>query len=231
MIDYHAACRYGDDMDGGNHIQWIRNFKLNSSIIQLVHVNMSADKIEQYILNSFDFSICKNIYSVENGVGKLVVTDINGILTKSFNFAYAGNIFGSLNRMKKYSARGFKIAFNKRKTINNILAIQNDESEYFLKRVTKDISQHNQQKFRIWPNNIKNYYKSEKEILTDIFSNRSTKIRLLGDDQTCTCPFGFLTHFHTSGKHLGHGACQDLVIFNDPIEKDVKATTRSIPRY
>lgn len=64
--------------------------EISKLMIQLVHVNMSANKIEQYILNSFDFSICKNIYSVVNGVGKLVITDINGILTKSFNFAYAG---------------------------------------------------------------------------------------------------------------------------------------------
>ena len=220
MMDYYAACRYGDNMVGGHHIQWIRNFKLNGSIIQLVHVDVSADKIEQYILNSFDFSVCKNVYSV----GKLVVTDINGILAKSFNFAYAGNIFGSLNRMKKYSERGFKIEFNKRKIISSIIKNQNDESKYFLKRVTRDISQHDQQKYRIWTNNIKNYNVDEKKILADIVSN--TKIRLLDDNQKCNCPFKFLTHFHTNGKHLGHGACQDLVIFNDPVERDLKKTTR-----
>jgi predicted nucleotidyltransferase len=235
--DYYAACRYGDNMAGGHHIKWIRNFKLNGSIIQLVHVDVTADKITQYILNSFDFSICKNVYSV----GKLIVTDMGGILTKTFNFAYAGNIFGSIRRMQKYSERGFKIAFNKRKLITSIIKNQDDDSEYFLKRVTRDISQHDQQKYRIWPNNIFRYNVDEEKFLADIFSNRSTKIRVLDDNpKKCTCPFSFLTHFHTEGKHLGHGACQDLVVFNDPAEQDLKKTAKlskrlkilcSMPKY
>jgi hypothetical protein len=231
MKDYYAACRYGDNMAGGHHIQWIRNFKLNDSQIQLVHVDVTADEITQYILNSFDFSICKNVYSVDKNVysvDKLVVTDMDGILTKTFNFAYAGNIFGSIRRMQKYSERGFKIAFNKRKLITSIIKNQDDESEYFLKRVTRDISQHDQQKYRIWPNNIKKYNVDEKKFLADIFSNRSTKMWVYDDDSTkkCNCPFSFLTHFHTQGKHLGSGACQDLVVFNDPAEQDLKKTAK-----
>jgi hypothetical protein len=245
MRGYYAACRYGANMTGGHHIQWIRNFELNGSMIQLVHVDVTADEIEQYILNSFDFSICKNVYSVD----KLVVTDMDGILTKSFNFAYAGNIFGSIRRMQKYSERGFKIAFNnKRKLIKKILAIQDDQDDfdqndqdYFLFQCNRNIDEYHRKRFTI-SNMSQNHHiikpYTEKKIFKNLhlFNNS-----IWGNCNKSSCIFSNIlsSHFHINSE-LSRGPRHELIVFNDPFKKDLKKTAKlskrlkilcSMPKY
>ena len=58
-------------------------FIVNNKSIEIIKLSSSNDKIHDYIINKFDFSICKNEYYVDKkGKNKLYVYDIDGIKNK-----------------------------------------------------------------------------------------------------------------------------------------------------
>lgn len=240
MNNYHATCRYGDTISRASTITFIRNFSVSLPTlatpshyaqeqtqrkysVQMIHTNLQRDEIDDYIKENFDFSICKNIYKIStDGIASLHVSANESILNKQFDFNYSGNIFGSIARLAKYQARGFTISFSRSQVLREIIAFQNEEqasdkerkSSRFIIVAKADISAHNGKIFPIfYKNNIQNYRLSESELLQTATSAREQKS--CGKYGVCAITALGFTHFHTDGKHLGHGVCEDLIIVNE----------------
>lgn len=224
MSNYMAVNRYGDSMSRGQDITWIRNFNSNNlaiPCIQLIHTRLKSNELTEYINTNFDFVICKNVYSMINKKSALLsISDVAAIVKKQFSFEFAGNIFGSLERAKKYIDRGFKIKFDSLKVLDEILAFQESQkylddskkkSNTYVRICKKDISRYNCRVFYIWMKNIENYDIPDSELIT-----RGTAATLKTDfcHEHCFMSLLGFKHFHTQGKHLGHAACENLIVIN-----------------
>jgi hypothetical protein len=100
----------------------IQTFIKDKNKIQIIFINENSEKsLENYIFENFDFSICKNTYSIKNKTEILNIYDLNGILYKKFDFGFTSNNKKSMERYENYSQR----EFNKNK--NNDFVIKNDK--------------------------------------------------------------------------------------------------------
>lgn len=125
--------------------------------------------------------------------------------------------------MEKYSARGFKIAFNKRKIINNILTTQDEytNSSYYLFQCNRNIDEYDRRHFVI--NRDKYHIISYTE--ENIFKNLDCLSPGFYDCEDCIFKNILSSHFHIKSG-LNRGPRHELIVFNDPIKKDVKATNK-----
>lgn len=220
--DYYAANRYGDHMSRGNCITWIRNYSYNNHSLQLIHTNLAVDELDAYIVDNYDFSICKNRFTMAEGP-KLLMEDYDGIMRKEFDFNYAGNFTSSYNRKIKYEKRGFKCNFGltNREIVDhiceNMYSVKYDYPyEVFITNI--DISHLNNMCYYSFP------------FLVFIDINRDGEIhRVLGRidgvpgtrcEENCIFSQIGIVHFHTI-----HAANKYLVVLNltpKQINKDMK---------
>lgn len=127
MTGYFAANRYGSDVD--LKIKWIRNYKKldedkfyksykhfsrseiekmgenNKYTFQTILVDINKSEMQNFIVNTFDFDICKNIFDGNT----LYIHNIKDIVERKTQFKYSYRIQSSLLRCKKYEGRGFEI--------------------------------------------------------------------------------------------------------------------------
>lgn len=83
----------------------------NSEKIQLILVNcpMDYNVMKNFIFESFDFEICKNIY-YNDEQDNIVISNMNDILEKTLTFETAKKTVGNtVERAEKYEKRGFVI--------------------------------------------------------------------------------------------------------------------------
>lgn len=97
-----------DGNEYGSHIEtkqfkisFIRTYAKNNVNIQFIHVGNSDTK--EFIANTFDFNICKNIYRNKY----LYVDSFEDIIYKETKFKYALHSGNSVERCAKYQKRGF----------------------------------------------------------------------------------------------------------------------------
>lgn len=224
MSNYMAINLYGDTMSRGQDITWIRNFNSNNLAIprvQLIHTRLKSNELTEYINTNFDFVICKNVYSVNADSALLFINNVSAIVKKQFSFEFAGNIFGSLERAKKYIDRGFKITFDSLKILDEILAFQENQrylddskkkSNIYVRICKKDISLYDCRVFYIWMKNIEDYDIRDSELIKQGTAETS-KTKKFCDEHCFMSLLGF-KHFHTQGKHHGHANCEDLIVMN-----------------
>lgn len=224
---YIACNRYGTNITDGQKLEWIRNYKINNKSLQLINTSLSNSDIDDFILNNFDFSVCKNIYKIIDGKEILVISYPDNIIKKTFDFEYQGNIGGSLSRYNKYLKRGFNININK----NNIYSIYKNHLDkmyvkktqsrfadydpiYIFETYTKNINpEFNGNIYTIFPDNIDDYKKIN---IVEIMNRIQKMQKRLYTRKKCNdyCPFRTFDtmHFHTDGNHIGHGMCEDFVV-------------------
>lgn len=72
----------------GYEIICVRTYETKKYNIQIVHVKLdkTTNEIKDFIHNTFDFDICKNIYSIENGIEKIDIHDEKNIFNKILHY-------------------------------------------------------------------------------------------------------------------------------------------------
>ena len=117
--------------------------------------------------------------------------------------------------------RGFKITFDSLKVLDEILAFQESQkylddskkkSNTYVRICKKDISQYNCRVFYIWMKNIEDYDITDSELIIQ-GTTATLKTKQFCDEHCFMSLLGF-KHFHTQGKHLGHSACEELIVMN-----------------
>lgn len=107
---------YGDDLSNyKTHIKWVRSYKNNSNELQVIQVGVenSYIKMKEFIHNSFDFDICKNMYYIDNKNENVSIFKLNNIFNRIEKFKTRYNLDTSIGRCIKYRKRGFDIYNNK----------------------------------------------------------------------------------------------------------------------
>ena len=128
---YEASNRYGSDIhdDDTTKINWIRKYHLGRKhigdheriqgmkvveckdcvTVQVIQVNVTTEELSNFIKNSFDFSVCKSLYWVENDLDRVDITDIEGIMKKKFKFEWSRRLGRTISRYHKYTEKGYDI--------------------------------------------------------------------------------------------------------------------------
>ena len=102
---YYAANRYGTIL---NDIQWIRNYEANGQQLQVIQVSKKASFLYDYIVDRYDFDICKAVYGVDHrGRDYVKIYALDEIIAKRTTFNYYNRLGESVGRCHKYRARGF----------------------------------------------------------------------------------------------------------------------------
>jgi len=85
--------------------------------LQVIHLEKSEKNydIESYVNNTYDFSVCKNIFRFEDGKPVLKIGHLSNVMNKETRIDLPGNI---AVRGEKYLARGFKFIEEKHPFIN-----------------------------------------------------------------------------------------------------------------
>ncbi len=96
--------------------------------------DLFLSRIGNYIKEQFDFDICTSYFYVQNRIPKLVLNNLNGIITKSIKLHGDVNVYTVRERIEKYTARGF--IFDKYIKPRRI----HDMKKYFI--VNHEISEH-----------------------------------------------------------------------------------------
>lgn len=81
-------------------------FRANN--VQIVSVDESKDKMFQFIVDEFDFDICKNMYSRKNNKGFVQIKSFHDIVSKLTPYRFTHNDQTSKFRRDRYETRGFK---------------------------------------------------------------------------------------------------------------------------
>ena len=107
MVKYEAANVYYSNICG-RIIVFCRTFQINNHFVQtiLVNVNNNINKMCNFILDNFDFDICKNVYWFNNN-DNIMIHKIKDILTKQTTFKIGSRFGSSIFRCEKYMKRGF----------------------------------------------------------------------------------------------------------------------------
>jgi hypothetical protein len=191
FVDYTQAAHYGNDID--NKIRFMRTFKKNTASfykIQVILVDIEASEIHDFILNNFDFDICKNIFSYSNenkgnntNNGKqLYIHNLNDIMTKKTTFKVGNRLGSSIERCLRYELRGFSFV----------------KEPIPLFRLEELINMETHIKLTCRP-----------EDKFDCINNVNKVICKY------SCPIKFcrpdIEHLHSEGEHIAHGRCIDLI--------------------
>lgn len=214
--DYYAANRYSTDI--GPQINWIRNYSITDEFkIQTIQLNMEYDnkKIYDYLDESFDFDICKNLYSFSNNQDIIKIKNLQQILNKKIEFKITENVGSTLKRYKKYKNRGFK--FNNIKNYFDEIITKYENVKLFNIKKTN-----NDEEFTLidgeiyliketWGFNDGVSIKNKKLLIS---SKKLFNFHLCGESNVCPINFCYgdeKDHFHLKGSHLGHGLCKDFI--------------------
>jgi len=86
---------------------------INGIVFQLIQIDVEKDysKIKNYVCDTFDFGICKNIYYIQEKECVSVMKP-NDIYHKTFEFNVGVRLNNSMKRYDKYIDRGFNIPIN-----------------------------------------------------------------------------------------------------------------------
>jgi len=99
---WKGGLNYGVDVNTDKlKISFVREYTKDNIKIQFVHVHYHDAK--DFILNTFDFDICKNIYNIDN----LHVHSFNDLIHRTTEFKYRYRLGSSIARCIKYQNRGF----------------------------------------------------------------------------------------------------------------------------
>lgn len=113
-------CTYSDCLSG---IIEVRTYdKINSLYKMQIIMIMEEGTLHNYVINNFDFDICKNIYSIgKDDKEKLVIVKINDILSKktAFSIKDQKRIDKNIERCTKYQERGFDFINRNTMTYND----------------------------------------------------------------------------------------------------------------
>jgi len=83
----------------------------NKINIQLILLDEYKNVID-YIKTTFDFNICKNIYSIKNGKDYLYIDNLLNIMNKTVSGGILGTAYKFTGRKLKYEERGFTFQNN-----------------------------------------------------------------------------------------------------------------------
>lgn len=116
--------RYIDNIGSDQlQINFIRTYKKNNVEIQLMYI--SNNDVKKFIIDTFDFDICKNMYRNKN----LYIDSFEDIIHRETKFKYAYRLGATIKRGIKYQKRGFKFTnLNKlcyNSLVNDILPLKN----------------------------------------------------------------------------------------------------------
>ena len=87
-----------------DYIKYVRTYFNNTQHIQIIGVDIEKDTLLSFVNETFDFSICKNIY---DGKGNLILSNLHDIYHKTLNFNSTRSSSSSIDRYYKYQNRGF----------------------------------------------------------------------------------------------------------------------------
>lgn len=96
---------------GWKDMSYLRQWRTVSGCnVQTITLNITRDQMIKYICESFDFSICMNLFGYnENGEPWLYVHDPDGIRDRQFIWQHRGDYLSSVMRGVKYYNRGFRV--------------------------------------------------------------------------------------------------------------------------
>ena len=112
---YSAISRYKSDQSNGKlNIEYVRNYDTVINSIQVIQakVDNNHDKMNEFIHETFDFDICKNVYYINDRKACLKILKLNDILNKVTEFKIGYRVGSSIQRCEKYKKRGFNIINN-----------------------------------------------------------------------------------------------------------------------
>lgn len=112
---YRAISRYQSNQSNGKlNIEYVRNYETVTNILQIIQAKIENDhgKMKEFIYDTFDFDICKNVYYINNGKEYLNVLKLNDIFNKISKFKIGYRVGSSIQRYEKYTKRGFNIINN-----------------------------------------------------------------------------------------------------------------------
>lgn len=103
-------------------IDHIVNYYLPSKkILQMISLENSQinsfEKFKDFVVNSYDIDICKNIFTIKDDKPKLYINNINKIISK-IDVSHNANTPKLHKRIQKYESRGF--TFYKKKWYDEI---------------------------------------------------------------------------------------------------------------
>lgn len=110
------AHRYGDALSNNRtDIKWVRTYQNSINKIQIIQVEVENNfsKLKEFIHNTFDFNICKNIYYIDNNKENISIFNLLNVLNKTEKFKTKYNLKSSMTRCLKYRNRGFDIHNNR----------------------------------------------------------------------------------------------------------------------
>ena len=112
---YRAISRYRRDQSNDKlNIEYVRNYDTFTNSIQIIQAKIKNDptKMKEFIYDTFDFDICKNVYYIKDGKGYLNILKLNDIFNKISEFKIGYRVGSSIQRYEKYTKRGFSITNN-----------------------------------------------------------------------------------------------------------------------
>lgn len=223
---YEAANRYGHDINTEKLIfNWIRNYLKGNYSIQVIQVNIDENisEVKNFIHQTFDFDICKNIYNFAENQSYLSLYKMNQICSKMTKFKCAYRLGSSIERCKKYQKRGFvftnlnKLSYEKLANkspvpygtgLNHVSIFkirkgirESEEGIYHLISGNKNILE------EAWG------YGKVIEIVSRGIILRDDSYNVGECPKNCIVKFchNKINHIHYKGVHLGHGSCTDFI--------------------
>lgn len=224
---------YGNDINSGNNITFIRNYKIKQKKIQIINTSLDKGELEKFILREFDFDIVKNYYSVDNNQNKLVITNLYQIQARELVWRYYGNFTSSIKRGLRYKKRGFNITdqidiiqtykiflekyvnikVGRGRCVNSYYSPEHHFKKYIYE-TDVDIKKYNKKLIIYLKHNIKDYQKIDTDsVLKDIDSvPKGAYVRGNCCGQFCFFNYFGIIHFHINGRQLADKYYENLVI-------------------
>jgi hypothetical protein len=185
--------------------------------VEVIEVAFPRDKLHEFVVKNFDFDICKNVYSIVDGVAELFVHNMDAIQKRNCKFEFGGNCITSMERKVKYERRGFRVDCSQKSLLNNIITHQKrtkDDSNArdfkWILTTTDDIEKIGNQTV-VCMNQLLDKTRLDSDYLKDF----SEIVHFVSKRamQTClSCSFsqiGF-THFHIRGGfHIGNNGAEN----------------------
>ena len=110
-----AISRYKRDQSNDKlSIEYVRNYETETNSIQIIQAKIenNHNKMKEFIYDTFDFDICRNVYYIDSGKIYLNILKLNDILNKISEFKIGYRVGSSIQRYEKYTKRGFNIINN-----------------------------------------------------------------------------------------------------------------------
>lgn len=154
--------------------------------IQIIGVDIDKYSTKSFIDETFDFSICKNMYYYD-GKDNIILSNLDDIFNKTLDFVSSRLLSSSIARYHKYKKRGF--------TFKNKDLLTYDDLKHSDKLTT--ICR-------------KANYVNEEYIKNDFFGDNLIVIY----DNKCPCSSSFEKYFLNDKSHINCPKCDDECIVN-----------------